>query len=149
MEKENIQDTNLVARELLKIERKYGLITAGSVVESARPKKSPLHKHFLWEDTRAAAEYRLWQARQLISIVKFQHPEMDDAVRLFTSVTIKKEVGGEEKSVRFYLKTETALADEGLRAQILERAKNEARSWATKYRNLVELAQLVNLIKTL
>ncbi len=44
---------------------------AEAVVEKARPKKSPIHDAFTWDDTLAAQERRLGQARYLIgSIVK-------------------------------------------------------------------------------
>lgn len=141
--------TDTITVELLKIEKKHGSITAPRVVETARPLKSPLHRHFEWADGKAAQEYRLWQARQLISVVRFKHEQMTDEVRRFTSVTVRREIDGVETSMSYYLSTEKALANSELREQILERAKNEARNWALKYKNLVELSQLISLISTL
>ena len=43
-----------------------------AVVEDARDPTSPLHGFFEWDDTAAAQQYRLGQARQLIRRVKIE-----------------------------------------------------------------------------
>ncbi len=40
--------------------------TASNLIKEARKKRSPLHSIFEWDDTEAAREYRLMQARMLI-----------------------------------------------------------------------------------
>jgi hypothetical protein len=62
-----------------------GDLTADAVVEAARPKDSPLHGFFEWDNRQAADSYRLTQARTLIRKVRIEvgtltpisfHPDM-------------------------------------------------------------------------
>lgn len=55
-----------VHQELMKLWKKRGKLTASEVVEAAKNAKSALHDCFEWDDTKAAHEYRLSQARHLI-----------------------------------------------------------------------------------
>lgn len=60
-----------VRDELLAIQKasKGGVLHAASVVVWARKHKgSALHRQFEWNNSKAANEYRLWQARRLIAI---------------------------------------------------------------------------------
>ena len=41
-------------------------VTVSAVLQEAKKKRSPLHKHFQWDDTIAAQEFRKTQARHLI-----------------------------------------------------------------------------------
>lgn len=63
-------NANDVAATLLEIERAYGQITPTDVVDAARDPASPLHGHFEWDDSAAAEEWRLAQARTLIASVR-------------------------------------------------------------------------------
>ena len=49
----------------------FGNITADRVVEAARDPESPLHGEFEWDDSKAAAQHRLNQARTLIRQVVY------------------------------------------------------------------------------
>jgi hypothetical protein len=62
-------DADVIAGALDVIYQERGEITAPAVVESARPKKAPLHPAFEWDDSKAAEEHRLWQARQIVRSV--------------------------------------------------------------------------------
>jgi hypothetical protein len=46
--------------------RNGGRITAEQLVEAARDESSPLHDYFEWDDTAAAHQWRVTQARTLI-----------------------------------------------------------------------------------
>ena len=56
------------SKEFTRIVKRDGCIRPSVVVNEARPKKSPLHDDFEWDDAKAAEEYRLSQARQYIRI---------------------------------------------------------------------------------
>ena len=62
------KDAQKVGEELEKIKSKENL-TPVSVVERAKNKKSILHKLFEWDDSEAAEQYRLQQARKIVSHV--------------------------------------------------------------------------------
>lgn len=53
-------------RALKEINERAGKLTRRDVVDAARPPESPLHKHFEWDDTKAAEQWRLDQAGKLI-----------------------------------------------------------------------------------
>lgn len=50
-------------------------LTPQLVVNSAADPASPLHDYFQWSDAKAADQYRLWQARQLIKSIKIERPD--------------------------------------------------------------------------
>ena len=52
------------------VQKRSGRITPRSVLDAARPKDSPLHHYFEWNDGRAAAAYRMEQARYIIRHVR-------------------------------------------------------------------------------
>jgi hypothetical protein len=65
-----------VARELRRIYRAHGnRMHPPHVINAARDPDSPLHKFFLWDNTKAAEEFRLIQARQLIATVRITIPD--------------------------------------------------------------------------
>lgn len=49
-----------------------GVLTPDAVVKDAKNRNSPLHEHFEWDDTKAAYQYRLDQARELIRKVRVE-----------------------------------------------------------------------------
>ena len=61
--------TRSVAAAIKSLER-AGKLTAHAVVDAARDAKSPLHGYFEWDDSKAAEQYRLDQARVLIRTVQ-------------------------------------------------------------------------------
>ena len=62
------KDAQEIGEELEKIKTKENL-TPISVVERAKNKKSILHKLFEWDDSEAAEQYRLQQARNIVNHV--------------------------------------------------------------------------------
>lgn len=72
-----------VAHELRRIYRASGnRIQPPDVVEAARSPDSVLHKHFTWDDSEAAEEFRLIQARHLIATVKITVPSSSTRPRV-------------------------------------------------------------------
>lgn len=56
------------SKEFTRIFKRDGCVRPSVVVNEARPKKSPIHDDFEWDDAKAAEEFRLSQARQYIRI---------------------------------------------------------------------------------
>lgn len=139
-------EKSIIETELRKIAQRDGKVTPEAVVEAARSATSPLHSHFQWNNDKAAGEYRLWQARQLIAVVVFERAP-NDMQRSFTSVVLEKETpSGEVVAERAYIETKKALEDPKLRQQILDEAIKEAKHWSCKYRHFEELAEIVRAI---
>ena len=117
-----------------------GRLTADMVVADAKPKRSPLHKSFEWDDTKAASRYRLVQAGDLIRAIVVVTDEAPDAapVRAFVNI---------ESDDRHYTSVQHAMSDKELRGQVVNRALLEITQWETRYRDLKELAEVFAAIK--
>jgi hypothetical protein len=58
------------ARELTKIEKKYGALTPDTLLKASIKKDSVFHNLFEWNDTLAAEKWRLQQARTIINNIE-------------------------------------------------------------------------------
>jgi hypothetical protein len=94
-----------------------GLIQPEMVVEMASDPASPLHKHFEWDDGKAAHAHRIAQARYLIA--RYTITRIDEGPK-YVNITIRKDDGS---SRRGYVAVERAVADPDLCGQIMADAK--------------------------
>jgi hypothetical protein len=125
-----------------------GVIHPKSVVNRARPEDSPLHSQFCWNDGKAAEEYRVWQARQLIASVKIawtRNPEGDRVVSVRAYYNQDDERGGD----RGYLALVDILSDATRRKKLLRKAADELLRFEQEYHELEELAELFKVTKAL
>lgn len=81
--------TDAIRKILREIEERNNGLTAEAVVEAAKPVTSPLHARFTWDDTRAAREYRIMEARVLIRRFHVVPAEDGTKVREFHRVAPK------------------------------------------------------------
>lgn len=123
----------------------HGTLTPDLVLNEARRRESPLHRHFEWDDSEAAHQYRIVQARELIrSIVVISEPApMMEPIRVKAFTSLPSEKG------RSYVSTIKALDDTELRKQLLEEALKELRSFKAKYNRLTEFVKLFQEIQDL
>ena len=134
-----MKDTKIIVALKRIAKQSGGVIKPESVVDAARPESSPLHSRFTWDDTEAAEQYRLWQARTLIR-TQIKYIEVEGKAtpfRVFVSLTPdrEEESGG-------YRVTANVLNDKDMRAQMLRDAMDEMRRFEAKYAGLKELAEL-------
>lgn len=104
------------------------------VVEAASHPGSPLNPFFQWDDTKAAAEYRLSQARNLIQRVKIivvTKGGEKTQTRAFHSV----EIVVANKLVPRYVALRTVKANKNLAEQVIQEALRELREWQRKYKD--------------
>ena len=115
-----------------------GLLQVDTVIAAARPKASPLHDRFDWDDTEAAHKWRQEQARALIRVTVKYLPSVGDNVRVFVSLTTdQKEDGGG------YRHLVSVMTDKDQREQLLEDAHADMLRFRQKYRHLSELANVI------
>lgn len=121
------------------IEEKFDgeIVAAEDVVEAAAPAESPIHTYFTWDDSEAATQYRLEQAR-----------------RLMRAIMVVEHVGDTEVVTRAYHVVER-ITDEGIERgyvqervvwqrpeyaeQVIERAKHEFLSWRARHKQYLGL----------
>ena len=73
-------------KELDTLYKKYRLLRPCDVVNFAKNTKTALHKHFEWSNSKAAKEYRLHQARQLITVYVIVVDENQKPIQAYVSL---------------------------------------------------------------
>jgi hypothetical protein len=133
-----IQNANEVGTHLELLRKQFkGELTPKDVVEDARNPNSPLHSFFEWDDSAAAEQYRLKQARGLIrSVVAIYTTPKEPARRAKAFIHIP-EAGAEH-----YRSTPDALSTKKTRELVLQRAWREFQGWRQRYKDLKEFADL-------
>lgn len=133
-----------IRAELESIEKRHkGKLRACDVVEFARDESTALHGCFQWDDTAAAHQYRLWQARKVIAVhVDVIHADARPfRVWVSPSSDRKKQGGG-------YRNTGKVLSDAEQRAELIADALRELRHFREKFRTIKqELAPIFEAIE--
>ena len=120
-----------------------GVLCAADVVEYARNPQTSLHNHFEWDDTRAAEQYRLWQARELIRVVVQTRPTSDVPTRVYVSLTDDRHSNGGG-----YRTLDDVLRSETMRKALLRQAYTDMVRFEIKYRQLLEIAAVIDEMKS-
>lgn len=118
-----------------------GLLLPEQVVEAARPQRSVLHSRFTWDNTEAAHQHRLWQARQLISICVEVLPGSKEESPVFVSLSPDRHTG------QGYRALVSVMSKQEEREQLLRDALSDMNRFQQRYRQLRELAQVFAEIK--
>jgi hypothetical protein len=129
--------------ELQGVARRHGnVLKAEDVVDFARDPRTALHSRFTWDDTLAAHQYRLEQARALIRIVVTVIPGHNREFRVFASMQADRvEQGG---GYRYMV---SILGNKAKRQRFLAEALAEFDRWKEKYEALEELAEVFSARK--
>lgn len=132
-------------------EKNKGEVTAEALVAAAKAKRNPLHPEFTWDDSEAANEHRLEQARRVLrSLVVIRDDLSTDRPQRQYEVIRKpqeaSEDGKRERDKYAYRTMEDIMADPDHRAELLGRALRELISIRTRFRDLQELAVVLRAI---
>jgi hypothetical protein len=113
---------------LTKIARQNGgMLKVEDVLEEARDEGSPLHKHFEWDDSEAAAQYRRQQARALIQKCKITLIDSQPIeIRAFVSLPTDRENGGG------YRLTSEVMNDDSMKAELIRDIQLTIARWTQK-----------------
>ena len=106
-------------REVVRIKESKGL-TAENLLEVAKNKNNPLHDLFEWDNTKAAEQYRLQQARVFINEIKI----IVDTKEYFAFENVSVKVDSVNDS-REYVSRADIMSDSVLRQQIAEQAHKQ------------------------
>ena len=118
-----------------------GILKPEDVVERASDPSNVLHSRFTWDDTEAAQQYRLWQARHLIKICVTVLPNRSESTQVY--VSLKSDRIGDTG----YRPVVDVLADVELRQQLLSDALEDLKRFQHKYAELKELAEVFDAAK--
>lgn len=142
----SVKTLKVIAGELRRIQTEQSVITPQAVVEAAKPKASPLHRYFEWNDSAAAENYRRWQARELIlsvHIVDADNPE-SGPVRAFVNVNPEK--GDDFIGGKGYVFTPTIATRASYQAQVLQYAYQQLLAWKQKFGGFKEFFPVTKAI---
>jgi len=135
--------------EILRIESEKGL-TAERLLEAASKKTNPLHDLFEWNDSLAAHNYRLQQARVFINEVKV----IIENKEYYAFENVKVSVFGREnnsenlhKTERVYKPVMEILSNEELRQQIINSALKHHEYWEAQNEKYSELSPIIKAAK--
>jgi hypothetical protein len=112
-----------------------GEITPELVLEDAKDSASPLHDYFEWDDSTAAFEWRLQQARVLIrsiDLVREDRPQETTNAYHFVKTT--------------YVASAKVFSDEEKSRHVIDNALSELKGWQIRYKQYKELAKLNDTI---
>lgn len=131
-------DANIVGAHIEMLRKKFrGELTPEDILDDAKHDNSPLHSFFEWDDSTAAQQHRLAQARGLIRSVVAIYVQPDKpAVRQKAYVHIAQ---GETSH---YRETSHAMKVKSTRDIVLKTAWREFQAWRNRYKDLKEFSDL-------
>jgi len=119
-----------------------GLLKPFDVVTFAMNPKTALHSKFQWDDSEAAHQYRLWQARTLIRCTVKVLPKVNVEYRAFVSLKSDRANPGGG-----YRTTSSVLSRKDSRHALLEQALAELEAIRQKYKGIEELVEVFDAIR--
>lgn len=129
--------------------RNGGEASADAIVKAAKVKRNPLHPEFTWDDSEAAHEYRLEQARYMMRNLVVIRKELstDRPQRVYEVIRKPQDPEKGRQRTRYaYRSTDDIMADPDMRAELLGRALRELTSIRDRFRDLQELAVVLRAI---
>lgn len=125
-----------IQQEIERLQKKYGgLLKAPDLVKEAKSPSSPVHDCFEWDNSAAAYNWRLEQARHLIRVyVTVIDADGPKECRAFVSLSADRATGGGYRTMV------SVLNDDALRANLVADAMDEMERFRNKYASLKELA---------
>lgn len=134
-------DPQTAGETLEEIRRKNnGHLRPEDVVKDASEKFSPLHSAFTWEDSRAAKEFRLLEARQLIKAVVVMEKTSSEPIPAFWNVSVTATSSeGVKRKERYYQSAQVIAKDPNAYASALQVMRQELE---TAQRGLDQLRHL-------
>lgn len=134
-------DPQAAGRELERLREAHGTLTAEIVLEAAVDPESPLHAGFEWDDSAAAKQHRLNQARRLIVSLRVLNSPTAKPTVAFVSVRTP------DKG-RTYMPTIEAMGDEELRYRVLSEIRQFIEGIEKRYAHFEEVGQLLSRVKS-
>ncbi len=124
-------------------------ITAKELLDASRDEKAPLHSCFEWDDSVAAENYRLYQARQIIGSIEIKVKVTGVENEQPTFVTVRAFPNTQPyapKKKGEFVFVDTVLKNPDYRTQILKNAYQSLLAFKRNYENYAELSGVFRAI---
>ena len=109
------------------------------IVDAARPRRSPIHMLFEWNDERAGEHFRWMQARRYVARLEVVVVEVKGARAVSTRGFWSVEIGRQ----RGYVPRHRILSDRDLTLQVIATARAELESYINKYAGVLAFGAYV------
>jgi|TARA_Y100000310_G_scaffold100686_1_gene98537 hypothetical protein len=126
------EESQQVGETLLQIKKDQDVLHACEVVAQAKEKDSVLHKYFQWDDTLAAEQHRLNQARHLITSVEIVRETGDNrsiTIPAYTHLRVDK---------HGYRDTEEVYSVQDLRSSLVTQLKIDWETLKKKHDSVLQ-----------
>ena len=121
--------------------QKQGLTRAEDLVEFARNPATAIHCRFTWDDSEAAHQFRLIEARTLLVSVRITDDRCGEIQAFVSLRQDRTQPGGG------YRQLVSVLSDDELYKQAVQDALKDHQYWENKYRHLRELGPITRAAK--
>lgn len=142
-------NANVVGKEVEKLEKEKGEVTAKDLVDVARSKDSPIHRLFEWDDAKAAEGYRVSQATKVLCALSIVQPDTAEPTTIRAYMNIADEADNPTRRTGKFINTQDAFRSPEKRNLILRVAIRELKELQQKYSKLSELAKVFEEINKL
>jgi len=119
-----------------------GVLKPEAVVEYARDPETALHSRFEWDDTEAAQQFRIYQARQVIRVAVEILPRTSTETRVYVSLLRDRTKPGGG-----YRQLLDVMSDEEMRSELVRQALGEFRRVRDRYQQIKELEPIFAAIE--
>lgn len=131
-------DPQQIGEALAKVAAKHGgRLEPAHAVEEARNRRSPLHRHFEWNDRLAATSYRLQQAREMIRIIRVRDDNDKEGEVRHAFLSISDTDGVSYRTVG------EVLNNVSLQLLVMKQALRDLKAWESRYQDLSEVCVMV------
>ena len=121
-------------------EKNDGVVVPATVVRAAKPKRSPIHNCFEWDNNVAAHKYREVQAGYLLRSIVVVHEQDDEDVE---PMLIRAFVSVESEEGRYYTTINRAFSNDEIYDNVEHQAYEDYMALYHKYKN-IKLFRKVN-----
>lgn len=128
-------DANVVGRRLAELMSDTDETTAEAILADAKSPRSPLHSLFEWNNSRAAHEYRLEQARAVIRSVRVVYMDAGIVERQIRLATFIPSRGA-------YVSQARVLDQKAIRKEALALALRDMEAFERRYQEYVDIAEI-------
>lgn len=144
----------VAARELERIAKRDHEVVPAVLVEESRPVDAPLHDHFDWDTTEAAAKWNQYQAKGMIGALKVVYVRNDTEepqppIRAYVSVINRSEPLTGASTPRHYQPVVKVMSAEDLRDQYVRQAFDTLCGWRDRYQDIKDFARIFREIDAL
>lgn len=121
-------------------------VTAKELLDASRDVTAPLHSCFEWDDSIAAEQFRVQQARKIISSIEIEYIKSDTPEHLARSRYFVNTVSNAPKVQGQYTTIDVAFSNEDYRTVVLKNAYRELKTFQGKYNCYQELSDVLEAI---